>query len=109
MEHHRLSLASMQPGVPYMRHPYRIPVTPSTTPQEDAVAVAVMHDQDYVSSNVNSNVFEVGEVVAFRGNDGLPFNLLRVTHLCAVLAPDPESAGTFLLKLQEMVTVFAIP
>ena len=55
--------------------------TPSTTPQEDAVAVAVMHDQDDVSSYVNSsNVFEVGEVVAFRGTDGLPFNLLGVTH-----------------------------
>ena len=100
MEHpHRLSLASMQPGVPYMRHPYRIPVTPSTTPQDDAVAVAVMHDQDDVSSYVNSNVFEVGEVVAFRGNDGLPFNLLRVTHLRAVLAPDPEPVrGDFLVE-----------
>ena len=31
--------------------------TPSTIPQEDAVAVAVMHDQDDVSSYVNSNVF----------------------------------------------------
>ena len=35
-----------------------------------------MDDQDDVSSYVNSNVFEVGEVVAFRGTDGLPFNLL---------------------------------
>ena len=54
--------------------------TPSTIPQEDAVAVAVMHDQDDVSSYVNSNVFEEGEGVAFRGTDGLPFNLLRITH-----------------------------
>ena len=30
-----------------------------------------MHDQDDVSCRVNSNVFEVGEVVAFRGTDGL--------------------------------------
>ena len=50
--------------------------TPSTTPKEDAVAVAVMHDQDDVSSYVNGDIFEVGEVVAFRGTDGLPFNLL---------------------------------
>ena len=45
--------------------------TPPTTPQEDAVAEAVMHDQDDVSCHVNSNVFEVGEVVDFRGTDGL--------------------------------------
>ena len=45
--------------------------TPSTTPQGDAVAVAIIqHDLDDVSSHVNSNVFEVGEVVAFRGTDG---------------------------------------
>ena len=37
--------------------------TPSTTPQEDTVAVAV----DYVSSYVNSNVSEVGEVVELMG------------------------------------------
>ena len=30
------------------------------------------------------------------------------TYLCEVLAPDPESAGTFLLKLHEMMTKFAI-
>ena len=42
--------------------------TPSTTPQEDAVAVAAVHDQDDVSSYVNSNAFEVGEVVAFSWN-----------------------------------------
>lgn len=29
--------------------------------------------------------------------------------ISAVLAPDPESAGTFLLKLHEMMTTFAIP
>ena len=65
----------MQPGVHYIRHPYRI----LTTPQEDAVAVAVMHDKDDVFSYVNSNVFEVGEVVAFRGTDGLP-SICWVTH-----------------------------
>ena len=65
--------------------------TPSTTPQEDAVAVAVMHDGDDVSSYVNSNVFEVGEVVAFRGTDGLPFNLLRVTHNVSLRSLGPRS------------------
>ena len=53
--------------------------TPSTTPQEEAVTVAAMHDQDDVPSYVNVNVFEVGEVLALRGTDGLPFNLLRLT------------------------------
>ena len=76
--------------------------TPSTTPQEDAVAVAVMQGQDDVSSYVNSNVFEVGEVVPFLGTDGSPFNLLRVTHnayLCAVLAPDRSRVrGDFLVE-----------
>ena len=53
--------------------------TPLATPQESAVAVAVMHSDDDVSSYDNRTAFEVGEVVAFRGTDGLPFNLLRVT------------------------------
>ena len=66
-----------------------------------------MHDQDGVSSYVNSNVFEVGEVVAFRGTEESVES--PITYLCAVLAPDPESAGTFLLKLHEMMTIFAIP
>ena len=65
--------------------------TPSTTPQEDAVAVAAVHDQDDVSSYVNSNAFEVGEVVAFRGTDGLPFNLLRVTHNVSLRSLGPRS------------------
>ena len=73
--------------------------TPSTTPEEDAVAV-VMHDQDDVSSYVNSNVFEVGEVVAFPGTDGLPFNLLGVTHnvsLCS-LGSRSRDSGDFLVE-----------
>ena len=70
--------------------------TPSTTPQEDAVAVAVMHDQDNVSRFIN--VFEVGEVVAFRGTDGLPFNLLRITHNVSLRSRGPRSRvrGDFL-------------
>ena len=73
--------------------------TPSTTPQEDAVAVAVMHDQD-VSSYVNSNVFEVGEVVAFPGTDGLPFKLLGVTHNVSLRSLGPRSrvSGDFLVE-----------
>ena len=62
-----------------------------TIPQEDAVAVAAMHDQDDVSSYVNSNAFELGEVVAFRGTDGLPFNLLRVTHNVSLQTLGPRS------------------
>ena len=74
--------------------------TPSTTPQEDAVAVAVMHDQDDVSSYASSNVFEVGEVVALRGTDGLPFNLLRVTHNVSLRSLGPQSRvrGDFLVE-----------
>ena len=74
--------------------------TPSTTPQEDAVAVAAVHDQDDVSSYVNSNAFEVGEVVAFRGTDGLPFNLLRVTHNVSLRSLGPRSRvrGDFLVE-----------
>lgn len=77
------------------RHLHATPIqesifTPSTTPKGDAVAVAVMHDQDDVSSYVNSNVFEVGEVVAFRGTDGLPFNLLRVTHNISLRSLGPR-------------------
>ena len=74
--------------------------TPSTIPQEDAVAVAVMHDQDDVSSYVNSNVFEEGEGVAFRGTDGLPFNLLRITHNVSLWSLGPRSRvrGDFLVE-----------
>ena len=139
MEHHRPSLASMQPGVielmlystwnycgkkvvlkkckfgnnPFISHATPIQdtiFTPSTTSQEDVVAVAVKHDQDDVSSYANINVFEVGEVVAFRGTDGLPFNLLRVTHNISLrsLVPGSRVRGD-LLKLHEMMTTFAIP
>ena len=74
--------------------------TPSTTPQEDTIAVAVMHDQDDVSSYVNSNAFEVGEVVAFRGTNGLPFNLLRVAHNVSLRSLGPRSRvrGDFLVE-----------
>ena len=74
--------------------------TPSTTPQEDDVAVAVIHEQDDVSSYVNRNVFEVGEVVAFRGTDGLSFNLLRVTHNVSLRSLGPRSRvrGDFLVE-----------
>ena len=74
--------------------------TPSTTPQEDTVAVAVMHDQDDVSSYVNSNVFEVGEVVVFRGTDGLLFNLLRVTYNVSlrILGPRSKIRRDFLVE-----------
>ena len=71
MEHNRPSLD----GQHATRRPlHATPIqgsifTPSTTPQEDAVAVAVMHDQDDVSFHVNSNVFEVGEVVTFHGTE----------------------------------------
>ena len=59
-----------------------------------------MHDQDDVSTHVNSNVFEVGEVLAFRGTDGLPFNLLRVTHNVSLHSLDPRSRvrGDFLVE-----------
>ena len=74
--------------------------TPSTTPQEDVVTVAVLHDQDDVSIYVNSNVFEVGDVVAFRGNGGLPFNLLKVTHNVSLhsLGPRSRVRGNFLVE-----------
>ena len=70
------------------------------TPQEDAVAVAAMHDQDDVSSYVNSNAFKVEEVVAFHGTDGLPFNLLRVTHNVSLQSLGPQSRvrGDFLVE-----------
>ena len=74
--------------------------TSSTTPQEDAVAVAVIHDQDDASSYVNSNVFEVREEVAFRGTDGFPFNLLRATHNVSLRSLGPRSRvrGDFLVE-----------
>ena len=51
-----------------------------------------MDDHDDVSSYVNSiNVFEAGEVVAFRGTDGLPFNLLRDTHNVSQRSLGPRS------------------
>ena len=60
-----------------------------------------MDDQDDVSSYVNSNVFEAGEVVAFRGTDGLPFNLLRDTHDVSLRSLGPRSRaarGDFLVE-----------
>ena len=97
---------SMKPLTDFQKRKYGTPPTISgqhatrpplyATPiQEDAIAVAVMYDQDDASSYVNSNVFEL-------------MGCLRITYLSAVLAPDPESAGTFLLKLHEMLTTFAI-
>ena len=50
-----------------------------------------MDDQDDVFSYVNSNVFEAEEVVAFRGTDGLPFNLLRTTHNVSLRSLGPRS------------------
>ena len=76
--------------------------SPSTNPQGGVVTGDTMHDQD-IATDVNNDAFEIGKVVAFRGTDGLPFNLPRVTH------DDPESAGTSELKLHEMMTTFAIP
>lgn len=75
-----------------MRHPCQDFIfTPSATSEEDAVAVAAMHDQDDVSSSVNSNAFEVGEVVDFRETYGLPFNLLRVSHNVSLRSLGPRS------------------
>ena len=98
MEHHIGQQATRRPLI---ATPIQDSIfTPSTTPQEDAVAVAVMHDQDDVSSYVNSNVFEVGEVVAFRGTDGLPFNLLRVNQNVSLRSLGPRSRvrGDFLVE-----------
>lgn len=73
------------------------------------VTVAAMRDQGDVSSYVNSNAFEVGEVVAFRGTDRLPFNLLRVTHNVSLRSLVPRSRVRWnLLRLHEMMTTFAI-
>ena len=50
-----------------------------------------MDDPDDVSSYVSSNaVFEAGEVVAFRGTYGLPFNLLRDTHNVSLRSLGPS-------------------
>ena len=50
-----------------------------------------MHDHDDVSSYANSNVFEAGEVVAFRETNELPFNLLRDTHNVSLRSLGPRS------------------
>ena len=100
MEHHRPSLASMQPGVLSCDTHTGIQIYTLNDPTRRRCGVAVRHDQDDVSSYVNSNVFEVGEVVAFRGTDGLPFNLLRVTHNVSLRSLGPRSIvrGDFLVK-----------
>ena len=45
-------------------------------------------------------LFEVGEVVAFRGTDGLPFNLLRLTNNVSPQSLGPRSRvrGDFLVE-----------
>ena len=88
--------------------------TPSTTPQEDAVTVAAMNDQDDVSSYVKSSVFEVGEEVAFRGADGLPFNLSSVIHNVSLRSLGPRSRvrRDFLVETardDDNINIFAIP
>ena len=60
---------------------------------------------------IQHNAFEVGEIVAFRGTDGLTFNLLRVNRTIPTgcLNPRPRIRGDFLSKLQEMIVEYRIP
>jgi len=100
---HRPSFASKQPGnqVSLKVAPIQDSIfSPSTNPQEGAVPVDLMHDQDNVATDVNNNSFEIGEVVAFRGTDGLHFNLLRVTHIVPLrnLRPRSRVRGVFMVK-----------
>ena len=98
MEHHRPSLTSMQPGVPYMRHPYKIPyLHPQPLHKKTPSCMIRMM---FLVMSCNSSVFEMGEVVAFRGTDGLVLNLLRVTNnvsLCS-LGPRSRVRGDFLVE-----------
>ena len=45
-------------------------------------------------------VFEIGEVLVFRGTDGLPFNLLKVTENVSTASIGPRSKlrGNFLVE-----------
>lgn len=111
---HRPSLASKQPGnqVSLKVTPIQDSIfSPSTNPQEGAVPVDLMHDQDNVATDVNNNAFKIGEVEAFRGTDELLFNTLSFTHIESLrsLGSRSESAGTLWFKLHEMVTKCSIP
>ena len=52
------------------------------------------------ASCVTDSVFEIGEVLVFRGNDGLPFNLLKITKNVsrASIGPRSKLRGDFLVE-----------
>ena len=64
-------------------------------------------EQDYLEDNVDVNnsddindiLFEIGEVVVFRGTDGLDFNLLKITkNVKFGVTPRTKIKGNFLLE-----------
>ena len=64
-------------------------------------------EQDYLKDNVDANsrddingiLFETGEVVVFRGKDGLDFNLLKITkNVKFGVTPQTKIKRNFLLK-----------
>ena len=65
------------------------------------------HDGSLSASDL---VFEIGEVLVFRGTDGLPFDLLKVTENVStrVLDHSPNCGEIFLLKSREMKRTFSM-
>ena len=64
-------------------------------------------ERDYLADNVGANnrdeingmLFEIGEVVVFRGTDGLDFNLLKITkNVKFGVTPRTKIKGNFLLE-----------
>jgi len=63
------------------------------------------------SLSLSDFVFEIGEVLVFRGTDGLLFDLLKVTENVStrVLDHSPNCGEIFLLKPREMKRTFSMP
>ena len=56
-------------------------------------------------------VFEIGEVLVFRGTDGLPFNLLKITENVSrgSIGPRSKLGEIFWLRPRKMKRTFSMP
>ena len=63
------------------------------------------------SLSASDFVFEFGEVLVFRGTDGLPFNLLKVTEnvSSASIGPRSKLRGDFLAETSRDEETFSMP
>jgi len=76
----------------------RIFVSDAEQPESEDYHLA--HGPNDGSLSASDFVFEIGEVLVFRGTDGLPFDLLKVTENVSIASIGPQSKlrGDFLAE-----------